>query len=111
MRSGPAQLTLSNFLCPNYKPGCWAGWQNLPTIFRMGLRNSAGQQLGTVAQWSQSEFGVTRTINIPTSGNYAVNTSFSPFNGTGTVPPGDPCYEMYFNPFFSVQLTFTPYTG
>jgi len=76
----------------------------------MGLRNSGGTQVD-VAEWSQNEFGVTKSISLPSSGNYAVNTHFIPFNGYGTGGPSDPCYETYFAPFFSVQLTFTPYTG
>ncbi|NYE17975.1 hypothetical protein [Microbacterium immunditiarum] len=112
MKWGVCQVKLNYFTCDNYKDGCNTTYRNLPTRFRIGLRNSGGTQVG-YAEWNKNELGVTKNISIPTNGSYALNSRFLFDNGTmyGTAQPGQPCYETYPTVNFSVSLTFDPYTG
>jgi len=112
MKSGVCQAKLNYFTCNNYRDGCNTTYVNLPTRFVLGLRNASGLQTGS-ATWSASEFGVTKSISISPTGNFAVNSRFYFDNGAmyGTAQPGQSCYETYPTVSFSVTLTFDPYTG
>ena len=105
---GSVKLTPVHFICQNYRPNCWSYWQNLPTSFALGLRNRAGHQVDR-AEWTQHQFGVTMTISLPASGEYAFNSRFiGPANPFSTAAPGDTCYEMHYTPYFKVSMTPPP---